>query len=64
LKIFYHHTNPIARLPLKPKTERREVPETKRAAIITWHKADKSYSQISIFEALPHSTVFFIIHYI
>ena len=44
-------------MPSKPKTGRKEVPETKRAAVITWHKAGKSYSQISILEALPQSTV-------
>jgi hypothetical protein len=50
-------------MPSKPKTERREVPETKRAAVITWHKVGKSYSQISILEALPHSTVSSIIRH-
>jgi hypothetical protein len=51
-------------MPLKPKTGRREVPETKRAAVITWHKAGKSYSQISLLEALSCSIVSSIICHI
>jgi hypothetical protein len=56
LKIFIAPPLPVG-MPSKPKTGRREISEIKRAAILTWYKAGKSYSQISILEALPRSTV-------
>jgi hypothetical protein len=44
-------------MPSQPKTERREISEVKRAAVVIWHKAGKSYSQISLLEALKYSTI-------
>src|SRR5579862_1103820 len=61
LKNFQYSWLSTPKMPSKPKTKRKEVPETKRAAIITWRKAGKSYSQISLLEATPYSTVVSII---
>ena len=48
-------------MPFKPKTRKKEVFETKRAAVITWHRAVKSNNQISVLEALPRFTVYTIL---
>src|ERR1700758_921432 len=57
LKNFSPFISATVKMPSKPKTARREISETQRAAVVTWHKSGKSYSQISILEALPRSTV-------
>src|SRR5579862_3294012 len=43
-------------MPFKLKTSRKEV-SIKRSAVITWHKAGKSCSQIAPLEALHRNTV-------
>jgi len=61
MKNFHPLTTVSTKMPSKPKTKRKEVPETKRATIITCCKAGKSNSQISTLEALLCSTVYTII---